>query len=235
MARRRKSKEELEELTRTQVLNLKELEKAAKYEKKTSKKPAAVFALFGVFSISLGLCYPGVSNMLSSRDIEETPTVSEQRQENVSSDDNETAINPLTLTCTASQTNTTDATLVTTTYTFQFQDTGVLTSYKKVMNIKAGANVTQTPSSIVSLDTSLTNLMQTPITGYLLEKAPTASTTPTVVDGYTATLTVDFTKFNPATLTALHTSNSFARVEFASTNTKDAIQQKLTSGGYTCQ
>ena len=42
MARRRKSKEELEELTRTQVLNLKELEKAANFEKKTSQKPAAI-------------------------------------------------------------------------------------------------------------------------------------------------------------------------------------------------
>ena len=56
MGRRKKSNEELEELTRTQVLNLQELEKAAKYEKKTSKKPAAVLAILGVFSISLGLC-----------------------------------------------------------------------------------------------------------------------------------------------------------------------------------
>lgn len=37
MGRRKKSNEELEELTRTQVLNLQELEHAAKYEKKTSK------------------------------------------------------------------------------------------------------------------------------------------------------------------------------------------------------
>ena len=49
MGRRKKSNEELEELTRTQVLNLQELEHAAKYEKKTSKKPAAVLAILGVF------------------------------------------------------------------------------------------------------------------------------------------------------------------------------------------
>ena len=78
--RHRKSKEELEELTRTQVLNLQELEKAAKYEKRTSKKPAAVLAVIGVFSISLGLCYPSVNNMLSSRSVEDKPVVSEKRQ-----------------------------------------------------------------------------------------------------------------------------------------------------------
>ena len=107
--------------------------------------------------------------------------------------------------------------------------------HKKVMNIKAGANVTQTPSSIVSLDTSLTNLMQTPITGYLLEKTPRASTTPNVVDGYNAKLAVDFTQFNPATLTTLHTTNTFANVEFNSQDTRDTISARLISGGYTCE
>ena len=80
---RRKSKEELEELTRTQVLNLQELEKAAKFEKKTSRKPAYFLAILGVFSISLGLCYPSITNMLSSRGGEDREVVSEQRQETV--------------------------------------------------------------------------------------------------------------------------------------------------------
>ena len=152
MARRRKSKEELEELTRTQVLNLKELEKAAKYEKKTSKKPAAVLAILGVFSISLGLCYPGITNMLSSRDVEEVPTVSEQRQEEdtTASTDASVVTNANVLACTVSQTNPTDATLVTTTYNFQFQDTGLLSNYQKVMNISVSAPVAQTPASIVT-------------------------------------------------------------------------------------
>ena len=237
MARRRKSKEELEELTRTQVLNLKELEKAAKYEKKTSKKPAAVLAILGVFSISLGLCYPGITNMLSSRDVEEVPTVSEQRQEEdtTASTDASVASNANVLACTVSQTNPTDATLVTTTYNFQFQDTGLLSNYQKVMNISVSAPVAQTPASIVTLDTSLANLMQTPLVGYSIETVPTASTTPNVVDGYTATLTVDFATFDPATLTALHTANTFANVEFTNVDTKDAIQQRLVASGYTCQ
>ena len=234
MGRRKKSNEELEELTRTQVLNLQELEHAAKYEKKTSKKPAAVLAILGVFSISLGLCYPSLNNMLSSRGGEDRPIVSEQRQEETEEESTAT-VNPLALTCTLSQTNPADATLVTTTYNFQFLDTGTLRYYEKVMDISVSTPVTQTPASIVTLDTSLANLVQTPITGYLLEKTPRASTTPNVVDGYNAKLAVDFTQFNPATLTTLHTTNMFANVEFNSQDTRDTISARLISGGYTCE
>lgn len=234
MGRRKKSKEELEELTRTQVLNLQELERAAKYEKRTSKKPAAVLAILGVFSISLGLCYPSVNNMLNSRNTDDKPVVSEQRQEEVETDTATTA-DPLALTCTLSQTNPIDTTLSNTTYNFKFLETGTLGYYEKVMDISVSTPVTQTPASIVSLDTSLANLVQTPITGYLLEKTPRASTSPNVVDGYTAKLAVDFTQFNPATLTTLHTTNAFANVEFNSQDTKDTISTRLISGGYTCE
>ena len=44
-----------EELQRTQVLNLQEVEKVAKIEKSTSKKPALFFALLGILSITLGM------------------------------------------------------------------------------------------------------------------------------------------------------------------------------------
>lgn len=230
MARRKKTKEELEELTRTQVLNLQELEKAANFEKKTSKKPAAILAIIGFLSISLGVSYPGIHTMLSDEPIQEKKvSVSEKREELnvVNNSSNE-------LTCTASVINT-DATVSTVTYLFQFQSTGMLGFYTKTMDIKASAPLTQTPTSIISLDTSLANLMQTPINGYLLEKNPVASTTPNVVDGYTAKLSVDMTVFNPATLTALHTSNSFANVEFSANDTKDIIQSRVESLGYTCK
>lgn len=233
MARRKKTKEELEELTRTQVLNLQELEKAANFERKTSKKPAAILAIIGLLAISLGISYPSINTMLSDTPIKEKKvSVSEKREElNIT---NNSVQESNELTCTASVANT-DATVTTVTYNFQFQSTGMLGFYTKTMDIKASAPLTQTPVSIISLDTSLANLMQTPINGYLLEKNPVASTTPNVVDGYTAKLSVDMTVFNPATLTALHTSNSFANVEFSANDTKDIIQSRVESLGYTCK
>ena len=236
MRHRKKSKEELEELTRTQVLNLQELERAANYEKKTSKKPAIVLAILGVFSISLGISYPGITNMLSSREVDDTPTVSESREEeNTEATEDATTTNSLTLNCSISQPNVAESTVVNTSYSFQFLETGTLTNYVKTMDIAVSAPVAVTPASIVSLDTALANLKQTVIAGYTLETTPTASTTPNVVDGYTAKLTVDFASFNSQTLTALHTSNVFANVEFSNQDTKDTITTRLTQQGFTCQ
>ncbi len=236
MRRRKKSKEELEELTRTQVLNLQELERAANYEKKTSKKPAIVLAILGVFSISLGISYPGITNMLSSREIDDTPTVSESREEeNTEATEDATTTNSLTLNCSISQPNVAESTVVNTSYSFQFLETGTLTNYVKTMDIAVSAPVAVTPASIVSLDTSLANLMQTPIVGYTLEKTPTASSDPNIVDGYNAKLTVDLAQLNTSTLTPLHTTNSFANVEFSAADTKDVVLQRLVAAGYTCQ
>lgn len=230
MARRRKSNAELEELTKTQVLNLQELQKAANFERKTSKKPAIILAIIGVFSISLGIFYPSINALVSDNNTDSTQkTISEMREESPSDDKLNNS-----MVCTTSFTNP-DSTNTTLTYSFQFSDLKTLKFYTKEMSIKAITQLTQTPASIISLDTSLANLMQTPINGYLLEKIPIASTVANVVDGYTAKLSVDMLLFNPATLTPLHTSNSFANVEFNSTETDEVIKQKMISLGYKCQ
>lgn len=224
---------EREELTKTQVLNLKELETVANYEKKTSKKPAAWLACIGIFAITLGVCYPSMTSMLSqsvaSAKVEEKKAEPKEQKKVAT-----TSASTNELTCSLTQPNTTDGTVSTTTFVFAFQN-DMIASYKKSIDIKAQGAVTTTPLSIIALDTALTNLMQTPLTGYALEKKPIASTTPNVVDRYQATLAVDFATFNKATLTALHTSNYFATVEFDATDTKDMTQQKAVLGGYTCK
>ena len=54
-----------EELQRTQVLNLQEVEKVAKFEKRTSKKPALFVAFLGILSITFGTTF-GITEMLSA-------------------------------------------------------------------------------------------------------------------------------------------------------------------------
>ena len=233
MGRRKKSKQELEELTRTQVLNIQELENAAKYEKRTSKKPAVFFAVLGLLSISLGVSYPGIQSMMDDQSTKKD-NVTEQRKEEEKEVSTASTIQN-TLTCSINQMNEAEATTTVTNYTFNFSETNTLASYEKTATISVTTPVSATPASIVSLDTSLANLKQTVIAGYTLETTPTASTTPNVVDGYTAKLTVDFASFNPQTLTALHTSNVFANVEFSNQDTKDTITTRLTQQGFTCQ
>lgn len=50
----KKKKQATEELVQTQVLNIEEVRRVANYEKKLSKKPAAICAILGVFMILLG-------------------------------------------------------------------------------------------------------------------------------------------------------------------------------------
>ena len=57
MTKRQQKKIEREELTKTQVLNLLELEKVAKYERQTSKKPALILGILGVLFLISGFVY----------------------------------------------------------------------------------------------------------------------------------------------------------------------------------
>ena len=55
----KRKRQEAEELVRTQVLNIDEVRKVVKYEKKTSKKPAIVLAVLGTFMLALGTAFQG--------------------------------------------------------------------------------------------------------------------------------------------------------------------------------
>jgi hypothetical protein len=63
-----------EELTRTQVLNLQELERIAKFERQTSKRPAVLFAIAGILAITMGVFYPNI--MMAVDSIGSTPKTS---------------------------------------------------------------------------------------------------------------------------------------------------------------
>ena len=57
-----------EELMKTQVLNLQDVEEAARYEKATSKKPAILVAVIGFFAIFLGTSLPFVNSLMNQKD-----------------------------------------------------------------------------------------------------------------------------------------------------------------------
>ena len=119
MGRRKKSKQELEELTRTQVLNIQELENAAKYEKRTSKKPAVFFAVLGLLSISLGVSYPGIQSMMDDSSTKKDNVTEQRKEEEKEVSSTATALQN-TLTCSINQMNEAEATTTVTNYTFNF-------------------------------------------------------------------------------------------------------------------
>ena len=70
-----------EELQKTLVLNLADFEETARYEKMTSKKPALIFALLGIFSIALGFSFPIVESFTAQS--KKDDTIVENREEYV--------------------------------------------------------------------------------------------------------------------------------------------------------
>ena len=67
-----------EELTRTQVLNLSDFERVAKYEKSVSKKPAIFLFALGMFCIIAGLSYNSIMSIVIDKITPPAPEVSKR-------------------------------------------------------------------------------------------------------------------------------------------------------------
>ena len=63
-----------EELQKTQVLNLNDLEKTIKFEKITSKKPAIIIAVIGILLLTFGTTFQIASSLSSNKKVEKRKT-----------------------------------------------------------------------------------------------------------------------------------------------------------------
>ena len=59
-----------EELQKTQILNLNELQKTIRFEKITSKKPALIVAVLGIFLLIFGATFQIATSLNSNRKVE---------------------------------------------------------------------------------------------------------------------------------------------------------------------
>ena len=228
-ARRRANKKSLD-LTKTQVLNFSEVEEVAKYEKKTSKKPAIVLASIGVFAIMLGLFYPTINSSLK-KDNNNSSTVLESNLR----DTKEVSNFANSLTCSYTKTTTEDNTTSVTTFNFKF-DNAKLSSYEKVLNIVSTAPVTTvTPVSMVNVDSVINTVILNPISGYTITRNYQADqTNSNVVVNYTVRADVDLNKLNKNDLTMEYSSNDFLNVPYSLKDNYDVVKQNLEILGYIC-
>ena len=68
-----------EELQRTQVLNLQDVQEAVKYEKMTSKKPAIFLAVLGIISIFTGTAFGVVQNLQAKAEVERAKAIEKRK------------------------------------------------------------------------------------------------------------------------------------------------------------
>ena len=216
------------ELTKTLVLNFNEVEDIAKFEKKTSKKPAIIIAIIGLFAIFTGVIYPSVYSMV-------------KKDNNISSDsklrENTEVVNISDgLTCMKADTDSVNLLTNTTTYNFKFDKNG-LSNYEKTLNIAStNPSLVETPKVMIDINSMVDPLIITPITGYTLYKSmKNDATNVNIVNNYTVKLVVDFTTFNSNSLSDQYNANDFFRVIYKKGDSFNNIKNSLSNMGCNCK
>lgn len=221
---RRKNKE-LDELTKTQVLNLKALEEAAKYERKTSAKPAIITACAGVMSILLGITYPFITGTLETKSLKEaTPKTEEVATDTYNDISNK--VQEETLVCAITSLNNADGTNTKITLNFIFNESK-LQSYTKMFQADAQAqNINGL--QVVQNYASYFKAFDGNLPGYTVATQQSQTTMNVVT-------TIDLQQLDKTTVPATHTLENMTNPEYELNLDKESIYNFYTMSGYNCK
>lgn len=208
-----------EELQRTQVLNLQDVEEAARIEKITSKKPAIIVATIGVFSILFGTAFPVVQTLATKPVSNEKKTVKVEKKRIVNPETN--------LNCTYTNLNKPDGTdtILNAVFTFNYDK---LIKVEKTFTINPTVGNPLGPTTVQAYITGYRPFLAEQIAGYQMSATPTG-------DGLIVKSLVDLTVFNPTTLPTLHQGNVATKVEYEVNTDRETIYKDLTAKEFTCQ
>ena len=219
--KRKLTKSESLELTKTLVLNFNELEQIANYEKKTSKKPAITVAIIGLFAIMSGLLYSPVNNLLSKKNNTHQYRVSKE-------------IKYKKVVCTKTS-QSLENTTVKNTIIFKLKKDSLISYENDYVEKINSTSIPQTPQGILNIYNYMTPLVNLNIPGYELKQTYTTSeTNPQLVTSLNLKLNVDLEKLDITKLTEAHIANGYLNVIYNKGENSTNIKQKLMTEGYTC-
>ena len=226
MTRQEKKQQRLlkEELTKTQVLNLKDLEKVAAYEKKTSKKPAILLAVLGTFLIASGAAYTPVMDILYREPEVEKASVSKKT---LPEPVNDAKLNE-GLICTYDVLNGPNGIDTKMVVNLHFTN-GKLTSYDKIMDVLPSiGKETEGIVTIQNLLAAYQNYEQATISGYSIKSVSKGA-------GFETKVVVDLEKLDPSTLPNNYSDKPITRNDFLLNDTLDIALTRSKNLQYTCQ
>ena len=214
-----------EELQKTLVLNLKDFEETARIERMTSKKPALIVALMGIFSIALGLGFPLIQSFTART--KENETIVENREEYNDEDfkENYNNVNEETVLCNFDRLIE-DGTHVISIAELKFRDGGIV-AFTRTTTINPIPGNGFGPSSIQTTNTIMQPLL-TQMDGYKVTVRPT-NEGGTVIETVVDYDRLDFTMFPGKQQTHYATS-----VDYASNTPKDQVIVDMGTRGFTC-
>ena len=218
LGKRKQKKISTEELAKTQVLNLDDVQKLAKYEKLISKKPALIVALIGAFSIIVGASAQTVVSLSKANEPSPMPKVTNK----VSTEKKESVEN---LICSQTTVNEGAEIIIKTTYDVEYRD-------NKMIKYTKTTDVTPTNAESVNALTSIQNgqvafkaMEGFSTTGYKVVVSSKES-------GYQVLVTVDPKTVDVSKLAPEVQANQFVSANISKDNTKDQIKAALQ--GYNC-
>jgi len=204
---------EVVDLTKMQVLNMEDVEQTVIYEKRTSKRPAIMLLISGLFSIIMGILYPVIMNSLdgTNEGVEEAP---------------EQIVFRYRLDCNLAIAGNTDGTDSNTSITFNFENSR-LVNYTKTINIVPTAGNNMGVNNIQNYFNTFKTYEENQIPGYTIS-------TEAVNNGFNSSVTVDFKKFDLNKLPNNYTNNTFTNVNYEALQSVSKVKEQVLLSGYTC-
>lgn len=205
-----------EELQRTQVLNLDDFKQTARYEKISSKKPAAIVALLGVLAILIGSGYPIVQSQMSKK-IEDNNIVQKRKKDKEIKSE---------LTCISTTSNGTNGLDKTVTIKYDFNNEK-LTEFTKTIDLKVLQNSTVGKTSLQSFITALDS--------YLIKKSGYEVSAKKLENEVIVTTKVDYNDIDINSIPEINQSNSNYNVQYVVNTSKETIKQDMEKQNFTCK
>lgn len=213
-----------EELQKTLVLNLADFEETARYEKMTSKKPALIFALIGIFSIALGFSFPIVESFTAQS--KKDDTIVENREEYVEEESENVVTNEETTSCIFDKMND-DGTHIVSILNVTFRDGGIVSFARKTTFNPIPGNGFG-PGSVNAVNSYVQQLV-TEMEGY------SATVQPTAEGGILILANVDYDKLDFTMFPQKNQTHFSTSVEYASRTPKNQVILDLETRGFVCE
>lgn len=211
-----------QELQRTQVLNLEEVEKAARYERISSKKPAIAVAVLGVLFLAFGTTFQVATNLKASnnkvekRDIAEEVVEKEETVKVVESN----------MKCTQSSLNNADGTDTEYTIQYNFED-NKLVGFTKTYAINPTVGNQLGATTVQNYSIAYQQFMN-PTDGYQIEVVPNG-------EGLLVTVVVDFKTLDLTLLNPTQQNHFSTSVDYPLETEKETIQTDMVTKGLICE
>lgn len=204
-----------EELQKTQILNLNELEKTIRFEKITSKKPALIVAVLGILLVIFGTTFQIATSLSSDRKIEKrkvekTPTIVET-----------------SLSCVKTTLNNPDGTDTTYNVDYYFENDKLSSQIGEYKYTAINNNPSGEPTIKTKLDTYQKLLSST--SGYQVSANSDNPKELKIV------VQVDYHSLDLTTIPQTNQEDKLTKINYKKGTNSNTIKNDMLSKGYTCE